>query len=58
MGCDTQAVYTARMSARQSDTRSGFEHFSLLDELPAVVTLLIVAAGVAAPLLLALLLAV
>ena len=46
------------MSARPNDTAHGSDHFSLLDELPAVVTLLIVAAGVAAPLLVAFLLAV
>jgi hypothetical protein len=46
------------MHARPNDTAPGTDQYSLLDELPAVVTLLIVAAGVAAPLLLAFLLAV
>jgi hypothetical protein len=46
------------MHTRPNDTPPRLEHFSLLDELPAVVTLLIVAAGVAAPLLAAFLLAV
>jgi hypothetical protein len=40
------------------DAQSNIDHIPLLDDLPAVVTLLLVAAGVAAPLLLAFLLAV
>ena len=46
------------MDDRYTPTEPGVDDFSLLDELPAAVTLLIVTIGVAAPLLAAYLLAV
>ncbi len=56
-GDDYHRVSIFPMDDRYTPREPAFDEFSLLDEMPAAVVLLIVALGVAAPLLAAFLLA-